>query len=192
MITRRALLAAGGAAALLGCGPDDEYAAAVRAVWNPAPPTADGDLRVLVHYATLAANGHNAQAWRFALRGSGVRITPDLSRRTPVVDPDDHHLFASLGCAAENLALAASAAGRAAAVDFVADGRRRGRGRPRRPGRRRDPLFDAILERQCTRSEYAGRPWRRGRGGNWRRRPLCPAAASSSSTGRSAWNRRSS
>jgi hypothetical protein len=27
-------------------------------------------------------------------------ILPDLSRRCPAVDPDDHHLFVSLGCAA--------------------------------------------------------------------------------------------
>ena len=27
----------------------------------------------------------------------------DFSRRTPVVDPDDHHLFVSLGCATETL-----------------------------------------------------------------------------------------
>ena len=41
----------------------------------------------------------------------GIDVLPDLSRRTPVVDPDDHHLFVSLGCAAENLALAAMARG---------------------------------------------------------------------------------
>lgn len=38
-------------------------------------------------------------------------ILPDLSRRCPAVDPDDHHLYGSLGCAAENLLLAARAAG---------------------------------------------------------------------------------
>jgi hypothetical protein len=36
---------------------------------------------------------------------------PDLSRRCPAVDPDDHHLYASLGCAAENLLLAAQTVG---------------------------------------------------------------------------------
>lgn len=35
-----------------------------------------------------------------------IEILPDVSRRTPVVDPDDRHLFIGLGCAAENLALA--------------------------------------------------------------------------------------
>ena len=30
-------------------------------------------------------------------------ILPDLPRHTLVVDPDDHHLFASLGCAAEKI-----------------------------------------------------------------------------------------
>ncbi|MCP9884243.1 hypothetical protein KBY97_03745 [Synechococcus sp. ATX 2A4] len=41
-------------------------------------------------------------------------------RRRPTTAPetDDHHMFVSLGCAAENLALAAGAAGRAGAIDF--------------------------------------------------------------------------
>jgi len=66
----------------------------------------------LVRFATLAANSHNTQPWKFALADSSVSMLPDGDRRTPVVDPDDHHLYASLGCAAENLVVAAAARGR--------------------------------------------------------------------------------
>ncbi|MGH1559991.1 hypothetical protein ACRAWD_24530 [Caulobacter segnis] len=48
--------------------------------------------------------GQRAQHPALGASGSGPRaieILPDLSRRTPVVDPDDHHLFVSLGCALE-------------------------------------------------------------------------------------------
>jgi hypothetical protein len=94
---------------LSGCGNDDRYADAIAAL--RAPLGADPDLHSFIRYATLAANGHNTQPWRFARTRAGVDILPDYSRRTPVVDPDDHHLFVSLGCAAENLSIAARPAG---------------------------------------------------------------------------------
>ena len=113
------------------------------------------DLRDLVRYATLAANGHNTQPWRFAATGNGVAIAPDLSRRTPIVDPDDHHLFVSLGCAAENLSLAARAAGRAGTPE-VGDGRIEVDLAP--GAAETGPLVDAIPQRQCTRADYDGSP----------------------------------
>ena len=45
------------------------------------------------------------------MSGMQSSIRPDVARRCPAVDPDDHHLFVSLGCAAENLALAAATLG---------------------------------------------------------------------------------
>lgn len=111
----------------------------------------------LIRYATLAPNGHNAQPWRFAVAEGRIAILPDLSRRTPVVDPDDHHLFVSLGCAAENLALAAAATGRPGIAQF--DPQDGGailfdfeRGAPARSA-----MADAITKRQSTRADYDGR-----------------------------------
>jgi hypothetical protein len=163
MPTRRDLLrlaAVGGAgAALPACG-ESRYERVIAETWRhaaatPAEPVAL--LRELVRYATLAANSHNTQPWRFAIGADTIVIQPDLSRRTPAVDPDDHHLWVSLGCAAENLALAAAAFGRRAEVEFE----------PRMQLIRiflesmppvRSPLFGAIARRQCTRAEYDGRP----------------------------------
>jgi len=78
--------------------------------------------RELVRYATLAPSSHNTRCWKFALDGVGHAITilPDLSRRCPAVDPDDHHVFVSLGCATENLVQAALAHGLKAEVSFDA------------------------------------------------------------------------
>lgn len=136
---------------MLTRGPNHDVATA--ALWSPRDPaTWEG----LVHYATLAANSHNAQAWRFRQTADGVAILPDMSRSLPVADADHHHLYASLGCAAENLTLAAGAAGRSSALGFVSDGD----GRLEialAQGGAPDPLFEAILARQCTRSDYDGR-----------------------------------
>lgn len=160
MITRRAFVTGStatlAATALTACGGGmeayDEATARMRAAL-----AGDADLREFVRFGTLAANGHNTQPWRFRLSETGAAILPDFSRRTPVVDPDDHHLFASLGCAAENFALAAAARGRPAGIRFdgtgdggVAIDLARGRAVE-------TDLFAAIPARQCTRSAYDGR-----------------------------------
>ncbi|MGM0987450.1 MAG: Acg family FMN-binding oxidoreductase [Pseudomonadota bacterium] len=137
------------------------YADAVKKTWGPQRATARDDterFKALVRYATLAPSGHNTQCWRFRVEEGAISILPDLSRRTPVVDPDDHHLYVSLGCATENLCLAARAMGLAAQAEF----RPRGDGEIRvtlTPGEAEaSPLFEAITSRQCTRSDYDGTP----------------------------------
>lgn len=135
---------------MLTRGPDHD--AATAALWSPRDPsTFEG----LVHYATLAANSHNAQAWRFRRTPAGVSILPDMTRALPVADADNHHLYASLGCAVENLMLAAGAAGRSSALDFVTGSDGRVEIALGADGVA-DPLFDAILSRQCTRTDYDG------------------------------------
>ena len=115
-------------------------------------------LRDLVRYATLAANGHNTQPWRFRLDENRIAILPDFARRTPVVDPDDHHLFASLGCAAENLSIAAAARGRAGDLRFDQAGDGSLVFELGSASAAEGALFDAIPKRQSTRAEYDGRP----------------------------------
>ena len=146
-----AMAVVGGAA--YGFGPSHDEA--VAEVWKPVEPNGARDLHYLAHYATLAANSHNTQPWRFSLDGGRVAILPDHARATPIVDPDDHHLYASLGCAAENLALAAGAAGAATEISFAGEGRVEIDLAEAPP--RRDDMFEAILERQSTRADYDGR-----------------------------------
>lgn len=161
---RRTTLFAGGAALLgtglaagelAGMGSDDRYAEAMattRAALRREP-----DLRETIRYATLAANGHNAQPWRFAASERSIRILPDFTRRTPVVDPDDHHLYVSLGCAAANLALAADAQGRSGELRYEA-GDAGAVVFDFEPGpARASALCDAIPQRQSTRAPFDGR-----------------------------------
>lgn len=133
----------------------DEIGAQLRAAVRPTGD-ADDDRMSLVRMATLAANSHNTQPWRFRLASDGLCIEPDWERRCPAVDPDDHHLWASLGCAVENIVVAAPALGYAATV--MAEPRR---GVIRVALERRAPesvsLIEAMLARQCTRAPFESR-----------------------------------
>ncbi len=151
------LLAGGGAAALsfLRMGSSEAYAETVAA--SRAALGADPDLKQLVRFATLAANGHNTQPWRFRLSQGRIDILPDFTRRTPVVDPDDHHLYASLGCAAENLALAGAARGRRGEPRFDDAGDGSITFEFNRGPNESSALFDAIPRRQSTRVDYDGK-----------------------------------
>jgi hypothetical protein len=164
-LNRRTALIAGGAAVaavagaggltLAEMGTMQAYEDSVSA--SRASLTAAPDLIELIRFATLAANSHNTQPWRFRIRDTRIEITPDTSRRTPVVDPHDHHLFISLGCAAENLAIAGGARGRPVSTAFSGEqggsiSCDMGVGAPIE-----SDLADAIPVRQSTRADYDGR-----------------------------------
>ena len=109
----------------------------------------------LVAQAVKAPSGHNTQPWKFRQNGSVVEIHPDFDRRLPVVDPDDRELFVSLGCAAENLCLAAQNIGYESSVAVgdtgviavaLAEG----------ADVKSSPLFEQIDLRQTNRSIYTG------------------------------------
>lgn len=127
------------------------YAADLRAPLPSEPAIGD-----LLRFATLAPNGHNTQPWRFSVRNDSVEILPDLARRTPVVDPDDHHLFVSLGAAAETLLIAGIATGRPGEITVRDDGSVTCTFATGRPAP--SPLFDAIPLRQSTRADFDGLP----------------------------------
>ncbi|MBC8026106.1 MAG: Tat pathway signal protein [Steroidobacteraceae bacterium] len=169
MITRRRLMAlttlatAGSlatAAIYSSSAARKEYDEAVRSTWrHSAGNLASARLlqRELVRYATLAPSSHNTQCWKFRLAENSIAILPDLNRRCPVVDPDDHHLFVSLGCATENLIQAALAHGFGATTTLDAEvSHMRVQLEPTETVR--SPLFLAIPERQSTRAEYDGKP----------------------------------
>jgi hypothetical protein len=90
-----------------------------------------------------------------ALSPDRISIRPDFSRRTPVVDPDDHHIWVSLGCATENMVIAAAVLGKHADVQVDPhEIRVTFDGGPSAPS----PLVEAIFQRQCTRADYNGQP----------------------------------
>jgi hypothetical protein len=111
----------------------------------------------LVRCATLAPSSHNTQCWKFRLRDSGIEILPDYQRRCPVVDPDDHHLFVSLGCAAQNLIEAAAAMGLQGEASLGSAGEESCLVSLEAARPVRSPLFECIPFRQSSRVEFDGR-----------------------------------
>lgn len=167
-LARRKILAASPAiltcaAALSTSAPTwatEGYEAAAKRIWRAGPLQGLSGAALsheLVRYATLAPSSHNTQCWKFAAEGQGIAILPDLSRRCPVVDPDNHHLYVSLGCATENLVQAAQALGLHAEARF--DPARDAVMVALTPAPAvASPWFKAITERQCTRGLYDGIP----------------------------------
>ena len=65
----------------------------------------------LIRAAVLAANPHNSQPWKFRLFDAGVDVYADTSRRIGAIDPLLREMHLGIGCAIENLLLAAEASG---------------------------------------------------------------------------------
>lgn len=157
-------LAAGAPGLLTACSrghgeANDEQAQ--QRTWRTTPLVlgdANAVLMELVRCATLAPSSHNTQCWKFRIGERSVTILPDTTRRCPAVDPDDHHLVVSLGCAAENMVQAARAHGLMAHVRFDATGDGSIVVSLDPTGKSASTLFDAIPHRQCTRTEFDGQP----------------------------------
>ena len=109
----------------------------------------------LIEHAIRAPSGHNTQPWRFTLGADCITIAPDFSKRLPVVDPDNRELFISLGCAAENLRIAASHHGYATTTAIATNGAITIT--LQQPGIIPDPLLAQIARRQTNRATADGR-----------------------------------
>jgi hypothetical protein len=73
----------------------------------------------LVHAAILAASPHNTQPWRFKVTDSFVELYIDPKRNVGALDPFLREEHLGIGCALENLMLAARANGYAATTTLM-------------------------------------------------------------------------
>lgn len=73
----------------------------------------------LVRAAILAANPHNTQPWLFRVSASQIDLFADTTRRIGATDPFLREMHIGVGCALENLMLAAEANGYAANLSLA-------------------------------------------------------------------------
>jgi hypothetical protein len=118
------------------------------------------DSMSLVGAAVLAASAHNTQPWRFAVSDGRVDLYADLERTTGANDALDREFDVSLGCALENLSLAARARGRRPEMETMPGGASELVASVRLPAGPavEDELYRAIGDRHSNRSEYRSDP----------------------------------
>ncbi|MEL6956887.1 MAG: twin-arginine translocation pathway signal protein, partial [Pseudomonadota bacterium] len=172
MLSRRKLLVAGGATALVaGVGGTLAYhgtsLSPARAPWIEAGGDfEDVRLRALAH-AILAPNPHNLQPWSFALVGDdAVDVMCARADRLPETDPFDRQVTIGFGCMIELFRLAAEVSGYRTEVEPFPDGEsgeRLSLGRIARlrlvadPNARPDPLFAHVLTRRSHKEPFENR-----------------------------------
>jgi nitroreductase len=122
--------------------------------------------RYLLRYAILAPSTKNTQPWKFAIASERIEILPDLTRWLRVSDPDQRELHISLGCALENLIIAADHFGYACDVTYgaSADGSPRAVASVtvtpapvRAPRMRPAGLFEGLTSRQTIHDAFTAR-----------------------------------
>lgn len=88
----------------------------------PQEGSSMGRLEFLLRYAILAPSSHNSQPWKFRIEEKGISVFADKDRWLQVADADQRELFISVGCALENLLIAAEYFGYAHQMQYFPEG----------------------------------------------------------------------
>ena len=128
---------------------------------------AKGSPLALVSAAILAASPHNTQPWLFRVSDSSIELHIDKSRNVGALDPYLREEHIGMGCALENLLLAAPANGYAATATLLPGQLAPIPAEPKpqllarialTPGKREaDELYNAIPLRHTNRGRYDSR-----------------------------------
>jgi len=111
----------------------------------------------LVSAAILAANAHNTQPWIFRVQDSRIDLFADEGRKIGAIDPFSREMHVGLGCALENLLLAARAGGheyRLALAPDRADPTHAARIELLPGSEQTSPLYEAIPRRHTNRYPF--------------------------------------
>jgi nitroreductase len=87
----------------------------------PGTSSIELQLRFLLRYAILAPSARNTQPWRFEVLGDTVELFAAPQVVQPISDPRGREVYISLGCALENLLVAAEHFGFAHEVSYFPD-----------------------------------------------------------------------
>jgi nitroreductase len=118
--------------------------------------TGEGPL-ALVRAAILAASPHNTQPWLFRVSASRIDLLADPARNIGAIDPELRERDIGIGCALENLMLAAAAEGLSTSLTLLPDPSNPAHAAriELAPGARvPSDLYDAIPRRHTNRGPY--------------------------------------
>ena len=132
--------------------------------WSDWQTENNGGPLALVRAAILAASPHNTQPWLFKITATQVEVYADTGRFPGALDPYLREQHIGLGCALENLMLAAAANGYNAAATLL-PGKLQGIPSNLQPqlvarvdlspgNRQTNELYNAIPHRHTNRSPY--------------------------------------
>lgn len=146
-----------GALGLPGCGYDAPERGAAFAPWDfPGDETAPA--RVVARAGLLAASPHNTQPWGLRIGVDAIELRARADQNLGTMDSLRRELHVGLGCALENMVVAARAVGLRPVVDLLPEPAdealvaRIGLSPGASGG---DPLFAAIARRHTNRGAYA-------------------------------------
>jgi nitroreductase len=132
--------------------------------WNDWRSATNGGPLALVRAAILAASPHNTQPWLFKITNSSIELYIDTKRNVGALDPFLREEHIGIGCALENLLLAAPSNGFAAAATLLPGKLGPIPAEPKSqlvarvdlaPGKREESeLYNAIPQRHTNRSPY--------------------------------------
>ena len=122
-------------------------------------------LRFLIRWAVLAPSTRNIQPWRFEVEAPAIRLFADPARWQRVSDRDAREVYLSLGCALENLLVAAEQLGFRPTVEYFPRGQQNplvaavafgsgGGAAPERAGL----TLDSLVARRTVRGPYWKEP----------------------------------
>lgn len=113
------------------------------------------DFLKMVEYGIKAPSGHNTQPWKFKLNENSIEIYPNFSKELPVVDENHRELYISLGCAVENICIAANKLGYSSKFEIIEqDSFSFIRVELQKSDVDKNPLFAQIDMRQTNRNTY--------------------------------------
>lgn len=120
-----------------------------------------GDPLALVSAAILAANAHNTQPWIFRVADDRIDLFADEKRDIGTIDPFSREMHIGLGCALENMLLAARAVGyeyQLTLAPDLSDPAHVARVDLSPGNEETPPLYEAIPKRHTNRYLYDSRP----------------------------------